>query len=273
MTRESGFDVTAFKTNLDDMYRDRLTNSEPAGVDLFSQAYPRDVAKPAAHASADPLTAAVDSMRGEVIVDAVERVKAAQAQAAKDNKDQLALAQNPAEMRKLFPQLLKDLHHRDPDHIALDEIESGLKDQQLSQLEKNFLTVLKRGYDKFQYTPTADAFVGEAYPTDELGVSAGSLAMIDKALHRDTWENPWLSYQCLHHGLKSAVASGLFFGGLSAAFDHNPKQALGTAVGVGAMFGLFGAAMPLLSRVVGDEKNMYDKIEINYNSFLTDLKR
>ena len=77
----------------------------------------------------------------------------AERDAASNRLAEDALLDNPAAMRKMFPQVYKDISLNHNDHLDEEEIKQALKGGAISQDERNFLTVLKDGYKQYSYDP------------------------------------------------------------------------------------------------------------------------
>jgi hypothetical protein len=272
MPQNDGFDMGAFATHLNVIYHNQPTDIEPAGLDLFTHP-----SQPAGTKStkADALQGAVASagpradgelgdMRPSLVdTDVVGRVADtgnSDAAAARDKLAQEALLANPAEMRRLFPTVLKDVSLNHNGYLDLAEIDKGLQNAQLSQTEKNFLTVLKAGYKEFSLGPTHAA-------SDGLGVSATGLAMVDKALNRSIKEDPMFLYAAKRDLVVGPLA-GATVGGLLVKNFADPKAKLLFMGGSVAFWTGLAEGLDVLGKFDGEEKATYDNVAKNYKSFV-----
>jgi hypothetical protein len=264
MPNDSGFDMAAFKSHLDAVYHNRPTDIEPPGLDLFTHPAQPISFKPAA---TDPLQGALAAVRPTETPGPAVALKTADAikpppesdaaDAARNKLAQEALLANPAEMRKLFPALLKDVSLNHNDHLDIAEIDKGLQNAQLSQSEKNFLTVLKKGYKELSLEPCGCA--------DPDGVSANGLAVVDKALNRQISDDPIYADNA-RQDIWKGVAYGAAIGAITG-FRRDARSGL-------IMAGLASAAGILLFegedwiiKATGGENKTYDRVEQNYKAF------
>jgi hypothetical protein len=117
-----------------------------------------------------------------------------------------ALSANPAEMRRLFPLVYGHVSLNHNEHLDTAEIDKGLANPSLAQNEKDFLALLKDGYQVLSLDYSGDA--------DKNGVSANSLAIIDRAMNPKLNENPLYKSKAI-----GSLASGLAFGVSTAVYD------------------------------------------------------
>jgi hypothetical protein len=269
MPSDGGFDLAAFKAHLDVVYHDRPTDVEPVGLDLFgppsrplSWTGNRDVLVEATAAQRSPAATTVTPAppdAGKATDQSPQPDSDSLAEAARNKLAQEAMLASPAEMRKLFPTVLKDVSLNHNDHLDLAEIENGLKNKQLSQTELNFLTVLKNGYQVLSQAPGGDI--------DKSGVSATSLAMIDKAMNRSIKDDPIYSHTVLED-LGKGIGLGVAAGGYAAWNLPGPLWKVLGLVG-GAVIGVATQeALGYVSKEMGSEDVPYDNVEAKYKSFV-----
>jgi hypothetical protein len=176
---------------------------------------------------------------------------------AKNRLAQEALLADPAEMRKLFPTLLKDIGLAPNDYLDMAEIDKELQNEKLSQADKNFLTVLKKGYKEFSVTV-------KGTDEDSDGVSADSLAIINKALNRKLAEDPIYTQTA-----KSDILGSLLQGAIlvSAYTKGNVWERLAGAAG-GAVINLaLYEGGDWIADKIGIYDDRYDTVEKDFKSF------
>ena len=202
-------------------------------------------------------------------LDAVSFVPSPVNQPAKSAQE---LLENPGEMRKLFPQVLKDLKGANSSHINMDDINKGLANSNLSDLDKNFLTALKAEYKPASHSAWSYETPWATLTPSVFGINESSLAMLDKSVNRTSSDDPYF----WHHVKADAIAGatlGAIYGAGTSAYYHAPTR---SAVYVTAFCGLAGAvagsSRALLSGLDGHEDKMYDKIKADYKTAVKDFE-
>jgi len=125
-----------------------------------------------------------------------EAARATEAEAASNKMALEALAANPAELRQMFPKVYADVSTNHNNHLDMDEIDAALNSGKLDQTETNYLTVLKAGYNELSVGPLPAHLYSRKLPVDDYGISADSLAMLDKAVNRGIKEDPFFFHCC-----------------------------------------------------------------------------
>jgi len=199
-------------------------------------------------------------------IDAMTAANSAQAaEAARSKLAQEHLLANPAEMRQLFPRVLGDVSVNHNGHIDMYEIEQGLKNPNLAQCEKDLLQTFRQGYEHMRFR--AD------FGKDSDGISADSLAMIDKAVNRSITDDPHFSSTNFSKPLIWATSGAI--GGLitnRALNGKNSKVGL-AAVAAWVLTGLaIGEGKVLWEKYGGAEDEKYDGLKNEYQLFVADLK-
>jgi len=222
----------------------------------------------------DPLQQAIENLGGGVTSDAAaiptQRDLAA-ADEARNRLSQESFLADPASMRSAFPQVLKDINDRYPDwfssnYLNMDKIQRGLDDPGVSQADKNLLTVLNAGYSVLSESPDADVDHDMHPKSDPNGISAESLAGIDKAVNRGIHEDPYFKDLILKEPLEDAASFAVMGGAFMAYETHS---AYGAVTGA-AVFGAAGAALGLVRPLIlkfGLEDTMYDHVKADYLAF------
>jgi len=222
---------------------------------------------------ADPLSTAVKENERPAPAQETSAVSAAQnAALAKNKLAQEALVTNPSAMRSQFPKLMEDMQRTFPTiefhgNLDLNQIDNGLKDNTLSQDDKNLLSVFKAGYNVLSESPNSKLDDNNHPGSNAYGISAASLAMIDKAVNRSINEDPYFSAHALHDSFKNAayLAAGAFT--LKYAYRSNATAALGAAAFGATVGAAFGLMEPLVFKFDGGETEMYDHVKDDYVAF------
>jgi hypothetical protein len=241
-----------------DSLREAIERNKP--VDILLAPLPYDSADKAKWAA----VAAEKQVKGEAIAREQAAAKAADKAALPERE---ALANNIAELRKLFPSLLKDAGVNHNGHLDLYEIKTGLNNKKLSRDEHNMLAILEAGYNQFCWNShgTPDKF-----SIDADGVSANSLAMLDKSVNRGIKEDPYFSFQSKSAPAAGAIEAAML--GYSAARSLGGRSHIGLITAGAAVAGaLYGEAVVLYQRASGREDQMYDQVQTGYKSFLADF--
>jgi hypothetical protein len=202
-----------------------------------------------------------------------EEARKAEAEAAGNKMAQEALAADPAEMRKLFPAVYKDVNLNGNGHLDLVEIKKALYGSPLSQAERNYLTVLEAGYKQFSYNAQSPLFKTGAFQTDPDGISADSLAVLDKAVNRGINEDPYFSWAIKVAPAVNAVMAGGMAAATSAAWHDDGKEVLLWSAGGALVGGLGVAGMILNEKYNGQEDKEYDQVKTDYQSFVKDFDK
>jgi hypothetical protein len=266
MPNDAGFDLEAFKAHLNVIENHQPSAIPPLGPELQ---VPLSPATGPPVTPKDSLQGAMDTLNLPKETRAPDQGKPGTdlgpggAEEARNHLAQEALQANPAEMRRLFPQLLKKISIYRNDHLNLYEIESGLHNAALSQDEKTMLTVLKEDYLAFSELPGHALTRGVIPVLDNEGVSAQSLTMVDKALNRNISDDPIYRQQA-----KEAVWDGLKVGSLAgfaiATFYRRslPLLVVADAAAIGLIEGY-----EWLRKGGSAENQTYDMVKQNYKAF------
>jgi hypothetical protein len=261
MAIDNEFDPSVFKSLLDgSLHRMPAGSVSPGGGDPANHfAVPIGPELDPAIFSHPPSTGAKpgDAGKSGEGVKPIDTPNPADPDQAKNRLAQEALLADPASMRKLFPTLLKDVGLGPNDYLDMAEIDKELQNEKLSQADKNFLTVLKKGYKEFSVTV-------KGTDEDSDGVSADSLAIINKALNRKLAEDPIYTQTA-----KSDIWGSLLQGALlvSAYTKGNLWERLAGAAG-GAIINLaLYEGADLLADKIGIYDGRYDSVEKDYKSF------
>ena len=179
---------------------------------------------------------------------------------------QEALLADPALMRKMFPTLLKDLGGRWSGYLNMADISEGLDKDNITQDDRNLLTVLKAGYTEFSQLPSAH----HTLKHEDAGVSANTLAVVDKSVNRSIADDPIRRYDQTW-GLISPVLTGASAAGyISKFFKASPRTRL-------IATGVTGVAFGILYEVAqtGDgpraKTDAYNGEKNNYEAFVKDF--
>ena len=282
MQESDSAEIKAFSEHLNVIYKDKTTDTPPSGLDLFSHP-PAPAGRP--QPAEDPLQQAVGSAKPTALSTPSDLTppagsaeialsSAGQAESAKEKLAQEALLANPAEMRKLFTTVYKDVSVNHNDHLDLYEINQGLQRTDLPEDENNFLTVLKAGYKDFSYDPKSKlANKTGVLDLDDEGVSAGSLAVLDKAINRGINEDPYFAYQS-----KLDFAIDFIGGGLLGLYwgreDGGGAKTMMISAGFYAVAATaIGEGLLLHKKHDGFEDQMYDSVKNDYQSFVKDYEK
>ena len=136
MSNDSGFNMADVKANLASTHHS--FHVAPTQIDISTPA---------------PQPAQTTNQAFYLATDSIVPGDRFSSEAAKNRLAQEALLANPAEIRKMFPQLLKDVSVHGNDHLDQSEIRAGLQNTKLPQSEINVLTVLYNGYPYFRQMP------------------------------------------------------------------------------------------------------------------------
>jgi hypothetical protein len=264
MAQSSGSELGAIESQVHPVYHTPSSDEHQLGQYIMPKSLPVPGPDPG---PTDFLRQAVAAVAQPAPVEATPRVaKPTEAinsfdpLSAKNRLAQEALLADPSEMRQWFPTLLKDVTLNNNDHLDMAEIDKGLQNAKLSEAERNFLTVLKSGYEKLSLT--------EKGQVDSAGVSAFSLAVIDKALDRKLSEDPLYSEQA-----RSDIFGGVISGavlGYSYTKGTAKERALGALAGSIVLTGLY-EAVDFGNKEFGFYDNTYDTVEKNYKTFTEDF--
>jgi len=175
--------------------------------------------------------------------------------------DQQYLLAHTGEMRKLWTQTYSDVSTNKNGHLDKYEIDKGLSNKSLPEVEHNFLVVLKKGYAQLSLTALAES--------DEDGVSAKSLQVLDKAMNRTLNEDPIYKARVF-----ADVGVGVGVGLIAMLRQPGNLKDKGL-YGLGA-FGvatLVGEGRDLLMKLTGGFDRQYDVVQNSYLSFVKDYRK
>ncbi len=274
MPPSDAIDLAEFQSHLDVIYHNRPTSFEPDWLDMFEP--PRNaIGTPGATVTLEkglsdqPQLSPPAEVEGADAARPADAINAAEAASARSRLAQEALVANPGEMRKLFPVVLKDVGIKYGSHLDMADISIGLRNPQLPQADKDFLAVLQAGYEHFNRGTSAKN--NSELEADPLGVSANSLAILDKSLNRNNPDDP-LHRHDLELGWIDPFIMGANAGALLGRLTHVEPRTGMIMAGVGA----FGSALTYELSTWGGSKNetqSYDHLKSDYQSFLKDFEK
>ncbi|MBS1994972.1 MAG: hypothetical protein JSS86_01620, partial [Cyanobacteria bacterium SZAS LIN-2] len=216
MPQDTVFDQAQFKSHLDTIYKNQIIDDTypqrpqtkdsspapqgetPAADDSANAVLPRVTITNRSDSPTDYLNQATDSLRpiapvapipvphttdaaqttptkSESVTDIVEDRQ------ARDLAAQKALLAHPEEMRRLFPEMSKAFDTDANESLNLNEINKGLGQHSLNDLQRNYLTVLKNAYGTFHDVPRHG---------DDPGIEKFDMAKIDRAMNPKLDEDP-----------------------------------------------------------------------------------
>jgi hypothetical protein len=202
--------------------------------------------------------------------DQQKQISLADLQAEAANKlAQEALLADPATMRKLFPTVLNDVKgNNNGGYLDMADIKQGLQNPALSQQDKNYLTVLEKGYDNFTWDPNSSSLFVHHFQHSPAGVTSQSLTMLNRAVDRTIPEDPYYDHA------RTVGAINGFSEGASAAFLTNKIVPRDKRFAIGLV--IVGGIGDLLVHEIavqkqhsdGTEDKMFDQISSDYKSFV-----
>jgi len=221
----------------------------------------------------DPLSQAViQAGRARDAQEEAVLAAARESQAAKNKLAQEGLIADIGAMRKQFPDLMEDMKKEFPtvpfgSRLSLDQINQGLKDQSLSQEDKNLLAVFKAGFNVLNESNlrVGDDGTHPTGPYDE--ISASSLAMIDKAVNRSISGDPYFKEHIWDDMFASGTKLALAAGAAAYWGTRSAKTAFMAAAVADIGGQAIGAASPLYTKFSGGEDQIYDRVKDEYLTF------
>lgn len=253
MPADIAFDQAQFQSHLDDIFRDRIideTYPPPPTARSETPLLPRPASVGDRAAGILPALTIVRPQTDIALAD-----ESAGVRAARDHATQKELLAHPQELRRLFPEMLRTFDSNHHGYLDLQDIESGLGRASLTDLQRNYLTVLKNGYsgilrDSSKFVP---------------GIQEYDLARLEKAMNRGLPEDPIWARQS-----RVDLPATILFGAIvSAAPSLN--LVMKHPVTFGAVYLGFlalGEAGLLYNHLSGRNDGAYDDIERKYRAFV-----
>ncbi|MBS1991204.1 MAG: hypothetical protein JSS86_01615 [Cyanobacteria bacterium SZAS LIN-2] len=271
MTVDIVFEPAQFKKHLDDIYRDKIIsdtyfqrpNSRTETLKLSAIAKSDEGAggllPSLTIAESQGLTPDFDMDRyyrgRQTRPGAESQTDIAKAQELRDLSAQKELLAHPGELRRLFPEMLKEFDLTHQGYLDRHDIAKGLARGSLTDLQRNYLTVLRNGYDGIlrdskKFAP---------------GIQEYDLARIEKAMNRSLPEDPIWAEQARVTLPTASLISAVAVSAISVRLAmKNPVIYAGSILGVLA----FGEACVLYNHLAGRYNKEYDNIEQRYRRFV-----
>lgn len=266
MPNDSGFDQAEFKKHLDSIYPHQIIDEtypqRPSDVgpalpvpaeaqtpgDSANAVLPQVTITNSRDSEPDYLTQATDTAKSQTDIALDKR--------ALDFAAQKQLLAHPEEIRRLFPEMLKSFNRNGNDGLDMGEIDRGLTQPSLTDLQRNYLTVLKNGYRVLHDKPEHQ---------DDGGIESFDLEKTDRAMHPDLNEDPLYVRDALLAAPKLALGAGFLAFRLSKGGSAKDKAIEGGLVALGALaiteVGYF------LAHQFGGYESSYEDVAKKYRAF------